>query len=649
MILRNTEETPGREKKRRSKQHTVYRRRKAKSLGVIVNSLLILFLVCLGAQADETFDLGKVVITATRTPHLLKEVPSSVTVITEEEIASSSADNIGEILEQVVGVEIKSYGTNGLAIASIRGSTSSQVLIFIDGRPINQASSGTADLSLYPLVGIERIEVVRGPFSSLYGTGALGGVINIITQPCPKESSTFLQASYGSLEHKLISFSYGGTRNALGYLISGIGDASQGDIENSDKDRLYFSGKLSKDTDNSSKIILSGGYTRENRGCPGAINYPTPQATQKDKIYWGDITYNGKLKENSSFSLKTYFSGDQTVYENPQNWTGLQKDTTKNKTLGMIFQHNFIRSKIHHLSWGGEWKQDIVNVLTKDGSSRIGGEKKQNLGALFIQDEIDASSNTDLVISARYDDHSVYGSQLSPRVNLLLNPDYKTTFRLSYGKGFRAPTINDLYWEEDWGWGSGLFGNPDLKPEKSSGYEVGCEHIFSSRFLGRVSFYRQQVDDLINWTETSLWRWESMNVDKSELKGWEGEIKVIPFSPVSVSINYTYLKATDQKEYKGKFLTYRPQHSASWNLVYGVNKPLRLKINGQIVGKRYTDRENLNTLSPYSLLGFDALWKIKKNLQIFISGNNILNEKYEQIQYNPLPGATYTGGVKINF
>mgnify|MGYP000144317464 FL=1 len=234
-------------------------------------------------------------------------------------------------------------------------------------------------------------------------------------------------------------------------------------------------------------------------------------------------------------------------------------------------------------------------------------------------------------------------------MNLLLNPDHKTTFRLSYGKGFRAPTINDLYWEEDWGEGFGLFGNPDLKPEKSAGYEVGCEHIFSPQFLGRVSFYRQQVDDLINWVETSPYRWEAMNVDKSELKGWEGEIKIIPFSPVSISINYTYLKATDQKEYKGKFLPYHPQQSASWSVVYGINKSFRLRINGQIVGKRYTDRENLNTLPPYSLLGFDALWRIKENLQVFVSGNNILNEEYEQIQNNPMPGATYTGGIKINF
>ena len=358
MVSRNTRRTLGREKKRRGKQRTAYRSRKAKLLGV-VNSLLILVLVCLGAQADEIFDLGKVVITATHTPHLLKEVPGSVTVISEEEILSSSADNIGEILNQVAGVEIKSYGANGIATVSIRGSTSSQVLILIDGRPVNPASTGTTDLSLYPLAGIERIEVVRGPFSSLYGTGALGGVINIITQPCPKESSTFLQASYGSLEHKLVSFSYGGTRNALGYLISGGGDASQGDKENNDKDKLYFNGKLSRDTGNSSRIILSGGYTREKRGCPGAVNYPTPQATQKDKNYWGDITYNSKLGGNSSFSLKSYINSDQTIYENPQAWPELQKDTTKNKTLGVIFQHNFIWSKIHHLSWGGNGSKTL--------------------------------------------------------------------------------------------------------------------------------------------------------------------------------------------------------------------------------------------------------------------------------------------------
>ncbi|PIV63719.1 MAG: TonB-dependent receptor, partial [bacterium (Candidatus Ratteibacteria) CG01_land_8_20_14_3_00_40_19] len=119
---------------------------------------------------EESFDLGEVVVTATKTPHLLKDVPGSVTVITKEEIEESGAVDLGEALEKVGGIKIRDYGSMGAATdITIRGSTPSQVLVLIDGRPTALPSLGTTDLTLYPVDNIERIEVVRGPFSSLYG------------------------------------------------------------------------------------------------------------------------------------------------------------------------------------------------------------------------------------------------------------------------------------------------------------------------------------------------------------------------------------------------------------------------------------------------------------------------------------------------
>lgn len=154
--------------------------------------------------AQEVFDLGEVVVTATRILTLLKDTPGSVTVITTKEIKSSKARNVGEILEKVAGVKIRSYGFNGMSVISLRGSSANQVLIMIDGRPVNLASTGSVDLSQYPLEDVERIEVARGPFSALYGAGALGGVINIITKNPPKKKNNCIETLLRKFQYKLL-------------------------------------------------------------------------------------------------------------------------------------------------------------------------------------------------------------------------------------------------------------------------------------------------------------------------------------------------------------------------------------------------------------------------------------------------------------
>ena len=590
------------------------------------------------AQNVDVFDLGSIVITATRVPQLLKNTPGSVTVITEKEIKLSGARNVGEVLERVAGIKINSYGFNGMSSLSLRGSSANQVLVMIDGRPINLASSGSVDLSQYSLENVRRIEIARGPFSALYGAGALGGVVNIITKNPPRKTTAELKLSQGSFNSSFYHLLYGSGKDKSGYLFTIEKDYSRGDRQNSWRNFFNLNGKITYFSS-----LFSGGYSQDKEGVPGSLSYPTPKATQNNKRSWFDFNKKWSWRK-CRFLLKGFLNQNKIIYENPDR---NQRDTTKDKTLGINFQNTIFLSSKHNFIWGVDWREDEVDIRTINGTSRIGGKRKVNSGSLYLQDEVKPFSNSTLVLGARYDNHSVYGSQLSPRIGFLHHFGKLTSLRLSWGKAFRAPTIDDLYWQEDWGWGMGLFGNPDLTPEKSSEYEVGIEHIFTPEILGRATFFSSCIDDLISWVETSPWRWEAQNIDKAKIKGLETEIKLKLLRRVFLSFNYTYLEAKDDREFKGKFLPYRPQNKFFCTLRYKIRPELLLYLEGKIVGKRYTNRENTQKLPSYSLIGARLIFNPNRKSEIFVKVDNLLDEKYEDVKGYPMPGRTIKGGIKV--
>ncbi len=600
------------------------------------------FLIYLYPVNAEIFELGKIVITATRFPVLLKDAPGSVTVISQEEIRDSEANNVSELLQKIAGVEVRSYGFSGMSTLSVRGSSANQVLVMIDGRPVNLASTGSVDLSGYPLDDVERIEIARGPFSALYGSGALGGVVNIVTKNPPDASKTEAKLSFGSYDMNSYTLSHGSKSGKTGYFFTIRGFDFGGDRENNWKKSSYLSGEVIYPL-SSVSFTFSGGYSQEKKGIPGSEDFPSPRATEKDERNWLNLKCNW-TRGKSDFSLNFFCSQDETLYQNP-DWN--QKDTTRNERQGAVFQHNFSTSK-HNFIWGIDWNEDQVDVRTADGTSRIGGKRQVSSGALFLQDEVEISPRTLLFLGARYDQHSVYGCRVNPRISIIHRFGKLTSFKMSWGTAFRSPSVNDLYWQEDWGWGMGLFGNPELEPEVSSQYEIGMETFLTPKILTRVTCFSSRVNDLISWIETQPWRWEAQNVDKASIKGLEGEVKFKPLKKLQLSFNYTYLEAKDEKEYPGKLLPYRSRDKFFLGLDWMITSKLRLFLESQMVGERFADRENTEKLPSYTLLGARLRYVVGKKIEFFFKADNLLDEEYEDIKGYPMPGRTIKAGIKIN-
>jgi outer membrane cobalamin receptor len=302
-----------------------------------------------------------------------------------------------------------------------------------------------------------------------------------------------------------------------------------------------------------------------------------------------------------------------------------------------------------HLSTVGlELKQDRVKVTTLDGTSRIGGSRKIDMVSLYLQDEINLSPRLVLVPGLRYDDPSAYTSQASPRVSLLYLLGENIRLRASYGQAFRPPTVNDLYWYEDWGWGMGLFGNEDLKPEKSRGYELGLEHEFNLPLLARVSWFDRKTDQLINWVEISPWHWQATNVDKAHNQGIESELRFQLTPRLSLGLNYLYQQGKDEgEEYKGNHLVYTPEYKMGLSLGYETDFGLGIQIEAEEVSEQYTNRENTQKLKDYSLLRASLSQKISEKVEVFATGENLLDESYEMFRDYPMPGRRINLGMKI--
>ena len=605
---------------------------------------------------EESFDLGEIVVTATKTPHLLKDVPGSVTVITKEEIEESGAVDLGEALEKVGGIKIRDYGSMGAATnITIRGSTPNQVLVLIDGRPTALPSLGTTDLSLYPVDNVERIEVVRGPFSSLYGADALGGVVNIITRDAPEKPTTEFDLSYGSFNTQIYQMNYGAKKGKFGYFITGGKNSSDGDRKNSGCDGKHFTTKLSYDISSDAKLSLSLGYLYQSLDVPGSLSWPSPNAHQNDEKDWADLTYNLKLGESSDIMAKLFFNRHWLEYKNPHIFFPSDSETKVNQ-VGLELQQNLSLNEMNLLTYGVAHKKDEVEVNDRiNDTSMIGGGKELSTTGIYLQDEINFEAlPLTLVPGLRYDAPSAYEKRVSPKMSALYKLREKTGIRASVGAAYRAPTVDDLYWYEDWGWGMGAYGNPDLKPEKSTSWDLGVEHQFNEKVLARTTYFRSEVKDLITWAEDPVgsWHYVATNVDKALIQGVEAESK-FQFSPeIFASLSYTYTDARDKGEtYYDKYLLYQPRDKVDCTLGYENKNGFKAGIGVEYIGSTYSDRDNTETrkLNEYPLLSARVSKTIGKYAEVYLVGKNLTDEEYQVYRNYPMPGMSVTGGVKIKF
>jgi len=589
-------------------------------------------------------DADTVVVSATRIPQTVRDLGVSVSVVPRERIEELQAQNVGEVLEEVADARVNSYGAMGAeSKITLRGSSGQQVLVMVDGRPVNVASVGMADLSLYPVDQIERIEVIRGPGSVLYGAGAMAGVVNIVTRDPPEKFTTDLAASYGTKNTRILRLNNGAKIGDAGYLITASQNASDGWRENSACDGYNVAGKLDYDLTRESRLTLNSGFSRQNKGVPGSTSWETPNAKQYDRQYWFDLTHKYEFETNTVLTSKAFLNQNWQEYKDPDSFID---DTSRNRKAGLDIQQTLPVGARQLLLGGIYLENDYVNIRDANDVSRIGGGRDLFTGAGFLQDEVSLLEELVVTPGLRCDVQSKWGAELSPKISGLYKIIEGTGLKASIGRGFRAPTVNELYWRDDYS-----MGNPDLKPEESIGCDAGIQQQLGAKSMLEVSLFQSRMKNLIAWYDNDgKGIYTAQNVNKAVLRGLETELSMQLTEEISGELNYTLLDARDTSgAYDGETLTYRPKNKVGGRLGYQSEWGLKLNVNADYTGSVYTDRANAKELGGFLTLGAYASQTIFKGVEIFARGDNILNKQYQLLDGYPMPGASVIGGVKAAF
>jgi len=618
-------------------------RRLRRAIGIFWLLGLVLSKAILAEESDAEryeIDLDKIVVTPSKIEQGYKYSTQNTSIITKEDIEDSGVTEVTEILDLLPSVDILEYGSTGSSRSvHTRGASSSQVLTLIDGRPVNTPRDGVTDFNQIPLSNIERIEVLRGPASSIYGAGAIGGVINIITKSGKEKMYTEALNKFGSFTTKLSSFSHGYKIKDLDYFISYEYLASHGHRDNADYLSNNVNTKFGYQLNTDNRVSVSTGYYNSEAGTPGLLSNIDLDDRQDACKRFIDMTYNGKMFEGQDIVLKIYNNSDRLEFI--ETFDPLDKDSHQTKVYGMDAQVSQILFDVFRTAIGLDYKEHKLDSSTSN-------KHTYNLKALYLESELDFFDKGSMKLGARWDDYSNFGDKISPSAsfNFWLFDEMKLHGLV--GKSFRAPTFNDLYWpSEDWGIWGGVEGNQRLGPEKAISYEVGVSGYFLERFKSDITFFESRIDDLIEWTADSSWWWRPNNVSSATIKGLELESEFVIEKHLKANLNYTYLEAENRNT--NKWLIYRPRHLYKLRFTYSPLPKYELGLNSIYKTKRFANEDNTSVLSHYLVVNSNFTYKINNSIYVLLEAKNIFNENYQEERDYSMPGRAFYGGVKLTF
>lgn len=460
------------------------------------------------AQAQTSSDT--LLVTATRTAQTADQALASVSVIDRAEIERKQAQTVTELLESTPGLTLINNGGRGKATSiSLRGTSSGHVLVLIDGIKAGSATLGTTAFEHLAVDQIERIEVVRGPRSSLYGSEAIGGVVHIFTRKGEQGFNPRFSVGAGSDATREVTLGASGGSEQGWYNLS-ISDYRTDGF--SAKQEGSYGYNPDDDGYDNRSYALSGGYQLSDR-LEGRLSW---SQNRGDNEYDGGSdfdnysnesrlqTLGGELRlavsNNWDLSLTAGQSRDKgTVYGDGVYQSHIE---TQRDTANLQSEHSFSHSQ---LTWGVDYQQDEVT-----SSNAYSVSERDNLGVFALYQLY--LGQHDLAFSLREDDNEQFGNQTTGSIAWGMELPHALRLTASYGTAFSAPTFNDLYWP-----GSG---NPDLEPEESDSWELGLSGDHAG-IEWSANLYQNDVDNLIAWAPNAEGFWVPMNVDEARIRGLE--------------------------------------------------------------------------------------------------------------------------------
>jgi vitamin B12 transporter len=632
-------------------------------------TLFILFPVSLFAQEKEVI-LEKVVVTATRVETPVEEIASSITVISSKEIERKQKTTVLEVLKGLPGLDVvQNGGVGGATSIFLRGANSEHTLVMIDGVEVNDPISPgrSYDFAHLTVDNIERIEVIRGPQSTLYGSDAIGGVVNIITKKGEGKPKFFLSAEGGSFTtfreatgisggNKWVNYSFGLSR----FDTEGISTASKkdGNYERDGYENTSLSAKLGfKPMDNLGiDFILRYMDAKTELDNFAGVGGDDPNYVQKSnqflfKTQVGLSLFDQVWSQKLGLALNDH-NRDIKNKKDSQHPFDYEKGRYDGQLLKFDWQHHLQLHKTNALTFGLEYEREegkskyYWESLWGPGQS-IFPKKTANIKGYYIQDEIKLWDRLFATLGIRIDDHSRFGSETTYRVApAYLIKETDTKIKGTFGTGFKAPTLYQLFAPATL-WGP--IGNKDLKPEKSKGWDFGVEqNFFKNRVTLGATYFRNDFKDLIQFD----WGQGYINIAKAKTEGVELFASAKPIDDLTLRINYTYTDTEDKTT--GEALIRRPKNKIGFDINYHFLNNGNVNLGVIYVGKRDDLDFSISPsrrvkLDQYTLVNLAVSYDITKNFQLFGRVENLLDKEYEEVKGFGTPGLSFFGGMKLSF
>ena len=581
------------------------------------------------------------VVAPTRTETPISQVGSSVTVVNEDQIRASGKARVAEVLREVVGADVVQQGSaGGLTSVFLRGTNSQHTKVMLDGISINDPSNATRgfDFSTLDVENIERIEVLRGPQSLLYGSDAIGGVINIVTKrgagPLSIRSTT-RGGTFGTWRQT--GQLSGGTERyyyALGGAYSKTDGVSQAArrLGNTERDG-YSNGTLSGRFGWTPSESLNVDYVFRWSDADAEVDdfdfftgLPTDNLIRHNlarqfynRIQLQSIALDGALEQTVGFNL-SHYSRDDTDTGSP-----FVPPTFRGETRAVTYQADLLLLDNNTLSAGASYLQE-------DAESSFVSQVSQNNSSAFVMDQFQVLERWFVTVGSRWDDWNTAGTASTYRMtNLIKVPETGGAFHGSIGTGFRAPALAENLFQ---------YGNPNLRPERSKGWDIGVrQSLFDDRASVDCTYFRNDLTDLILF---DFGTFSLQNVGAARTTGIELTAQWRVSSTTRLWANYTYLDATNLDT--DAQLVRRPRNKVS----LGLTRPLwrnrgTLNLDMVYTGPRLDTRNVV--LGDYTLVNLSARYPVRDHWNVFVRGANLLDQKYEQVNGYGTQGIAAYGGL----
>ena len=616
--------------------------------------------------ANETSTLKEVVVTANRVDVPLQDVTSSSTVITSTDLEQKQAGTVLDAIQSVPGVDIAQTGQPGeTASVYIRGTNPEHTLVLFDGIPLNDpiGAPGSYDyLDGLSLDDVKQIEVIRGPQSTLWGSNAIGGVINIIPQsgPSPLGGSVLVEGgSYGT-SHEAASAHGGDNGGYFNVDVSHFNTSGfpaleaqyGGTVNNGDDNNTASLGVGSNLTSNLQENVLVR-YSQSNTSIDADnenfVLADDPDYFALQKQFMAASHTDWKLLDGSWEQILTAsFADDNRLFNgvsNPYN-TYFEQGNFDGQTAQINWQNNIRLAKEETVVVGIQGQQQWAISNDTNGYSDVTGsaftsvvpETTVQTASVFIESQTSIEDNFFFNLGGRWDDHSQYGVHTTYQAGLAyVVPDLNTKLKANYGTGFLAPSLYQLY--------APTYGNASLLPETSVGYDIEFEQPIGKDLTVGASYFDNDLTNLIQFVNIYS------NVGQARSYGVESFVEFKGVKNLDIKGNYTYDNAQDL--IANVPLLRRPQNKASGDVDYqldaaGLGASL-IYVGNSFDENFVTGSGNIVPLASYFLVNLRASYQVNSQVKLFARVDNLFNQYYEEAFGYTTPGLSVYGGTKVSF